>query len=151
MPFLKALKNIEPFLSSGQFTAMKANCLGEEKDFFIQEIIDLEKRIDSMPVTYQQDGMGDNAIVYLHYFTSNYDCYITEKDMDGGVNQAFGYAMFKNAIEFAELGYISIEEITECGAQLDLYFLPCTLSEVKQTIKAKTHGHNQTTIIFLTT
>ena len=93
--------------------------------------IDLEKLIASAPVTYEQDGKGDDAIVYLHYFFGGCDWYITEKDVDGGVQQAFGYAVLFGDKENAELGYICITEIIQCGAELDLYFTPCPLAEIK--------------------
>ena len=57
--------------------------------------------------------------------------YITEKDVDGGVQQAFGYAVLFGDKENAELGYICITEITQFGAELDLYFTPCPLAEAK--------------------
>jgi hypothetical protein len=33
--------------------------------------------------------------------------------------------------ERAELGYISISELVQCGAELDLHFEPATLGEIK--------------------
>ena len=103
----------------------------EEGDFFRQKFIDLENLIASTPVTYEQDGKGDDAIVYLHYFFGGCDWYITEKDADGGVLQAFGYAVLFGDKQNAELGYICITEITQFGAELDLYFTPCPLAEIK--------------------
>ena len=92
----------------------------------------MEKLIASTPVTYEQDGKGDDAIVYLHYFFGGCKrlC-ITEKDIDGGVQQAFGYAVLFGDKENAELGYICITEITQYGAELDLYFTSCPLAEIK--------------------
>jgi hypothetical protein len=127
----KAIQPIRPFLSHSQFSVMVSACSGEEGDFFRQKFIDLEKLIASTPVTYEQDGKGDDAIVYLHYFFGGCDWYITEKDADGGVLQAFGYAVLFGDKQNAELGYICITEITKCGAELDLYFTPCPLAEIK--------------------
>jgi len=64
----QAIQTIRPFLSHSQFSVMVSACSGEEGDFFRQKFTDLEKLIASTPVTYEQDGKGDNAIVYLHYF-----------------------------------------------------------------------------------
>lgn len=51
-------------------------------------------------------------------------------DPDGeGQIQAFGSA---NLGRGAELGYISIAEITECGAELDLHWTPCTLASLRK-------------------
>lgn len=65
-----------------------------------------------MPKTYEQDGKGDQATAHLHYFLNGSDWYITEKDMDGGIQQAYGYAILNGDDECAEVGYISIEELT---------------------------------------
>lgn len=126
-----AVPTIRPFLSSMQLSVMGDLSRGEEGSFFLQKFIDLQSQISTMPKTWDQDGKGDAAIAYLHYFIGGCDWYITEKDMDGGVQQAFGYAILNGDDECAELGYISITEITRCGAELDLHFTPCTLAEIK--------------------
>jgi hypothetical protein len=94
-----------------------------------------------MPKTYDQDGKGNDAIVYLHYFAGGEaNWWITEKDAGGpddepgtGQVQAFGLADLGDG---GELGYISIAEILECGGELDLYFRPTTLGEVKRKLAA---------------
>lgn len=126
-----AAKVITPFLSLGQLAAMADFSRGEEGDFFLQKFIDLAQLIETMPNTYEQDGQGDAAIVHLHYFLNGSDWYILEKDMDGGVQQAYGYAVLNGDDECAECGYMSIEEITSYGAELDLHFVPCSLGDIK--------------------
>lgn len=126
-----AVKLVAPFLSKMQLSAMVDACWGEEKGFFLQKFIDLASLIDNMPKTYEQDGKGDQATAYLHYFTGGSDWYITEKDMEGGILQAYGYAILSGDDECAEVGYISIEELTQYGAELDLHFTPCRLAEIK--------------------
>ncbi len=86
---------------------------------------------DNMPRTYETDGQGDKAIVYLHYFTAGCDWWIIERDVEKEQFQAFGFACLNGDTDNAELGYISLKEITDCGAELDLYFEPRPLSEVK--------------------
>lgn len=133
---------IRPFFSRNQFLAVAFAAdpkNSEEAEFFLRKLIDLAQQIDTMPKTYEQDGKGDEAIVHLHYFLGGSDWYITEKDMNGGIEQAFGYAILNGDDECAELGYISIQEITAYGAELDLHFTPCTLGE----IKAKRHQADQ--------
>lgn len=128
---IEAMPSVIPFLSRSQLAAMADGCRGEEKEFFMQKFIGLAQQINTMPVTYEQDAMGDQAIVHLHYFLNGSDWYITEKDVDGGIQQAFGYAVLGGNDQAAELGYISIEEITRHGGELNLYFMPCTLAEIK--------------------
>ena len=83
-----------------------------------------------MPKILEQDGKGDNAIAYLHYFTANTDFYITEKDIEDEITQAFRLVSFVS--DYPEIGYISIEEVIKAGAEIDLHFEPKTLGEIKQ-------------------
>jgi hypothetical protein len=117
---------------------------GEEREFFRDKLCDLAHLIETMPKTYDQDGKENFAIVYLHYFAGGQaSWWITEKDAGSpedepgtGQVQAFGYAdLFGDELS-AELGYISIAEILECGGELDLYFEPKTLGEVKHRLAA---------------
>ena len=88
--------------------------------------------IDTMPKTYEQDGLGDQAIASLHYFLGGCDWYITEKDAEApdslGQHQAFGWADLGGG---GELGYISLVELLANGAELDFHFRPCTLAALK--------------------
>jgi hypothetical protein len=133
-----AIPLVRPFLSRSQLTAMLEGCRGEEQEFFMTMFISLSERIAGMPKTYEQDGLGLQAVVHLHYFLGGSDWYITEKDIEGGVQQAFGYAVLNGDEESAELGYISIEEITRYGAELNLHFKPCTLAAIKAGRRAGT-------------
>lgn len=76
--------------------------------------------------TYEQEGKGDRAIIYLHYFIGNCNWYITEKDSAENQLQAFGLADLGYGPEY---GYISIKELLENGAELDLYYKPRTVAE----------------------
>lgn len=126
-----AIPTVRPFLSNTQLMMMAHAGAGEEGPFFQQKFIDLAQQIAAMPKTYEQDGKDGVATAYLHYFVGGCDWYITEKDAGDGVQQAYGYAILNGDDEMAECGYISIEEITRCGAELDLHFAPCTLAEIK--------------------
>ena len=85
---------------------------------------------NKMAKIYEQDGKGDDAIVYLHYFhASGADWYITERDISDEQHQAFGLADL--GMGFPELGYISIEELKSVGAELDIHWTPKTLGAVK--------------------
>ena len=71
-----------------------------------------------------------SALARLHYFTGGCDWWIVEKDADSdhaGQVQAFGVADLGMG---AELGYISIPELLENGAELDLYFTPKRMGEL---------------------
>lgn len=122
------LKKISPFLSGAQRKVIAQNMQGEEGQFFVDKVNELADIIATMPVMYEQDGKGDKAIVYLHYFMGSIDSYITEKDMEGdGTEQAFGYQDIGYG---GELGGISIAELVQNRMELDLYWTPKTLGEV---------------------
>lgn len=132
------VSTLKPFVNRSQLDAIGSMCYGEDRQFYIDKIVEFADRIDTMPETFEQDGLGDDAIVYLHYFGDSMDFYIMEKDASAddehGQMQAFGFA----DLHFGspELGYISIVELTENNMELDLYFEPCTLREVKDSMKA---------------
>lgn len=128
----KPIDVLRDFMGRGQRAAVKAGLLGEERDYFGQTLARLALTISAMHQTYEQDGKGDAAVVHLHYFTGGAHWFITEKDRDPdgeGQHQAFGLAdPFGDG---GELGYISLPEITRCGAELDFHWQPKTLGEVK--------------------
>jgi len=114
---------------------MQIQALEQVEDPYWMEIMErLNERVAIMPKTYEQNGLGDNAIAYLHYFTSSFDWYITEKDLTdedteiGEQQQAFGLACLFES----EMGFIPITEIIKLGAELDFYFTPRTLGEIKR-------------------
>lgn len=129
--YRKELDQLKPFLPRMEYEALRMDLIGEEKDGIGQMIKEWNSKIATMPKTYDQDGAGDNAVVHLHYFLGPHDWYITEKDMYDEQNQAFGWACLNGDTQNAELGYISIPEITACGVLLDLHWTPRPLREVK--------------------
>lgn len=125
---IEAINAVKLFTGNAQFQVMRAGLRGEESEHFLEKFMEFGKRIQAMPETYEQEGKGLKAVAYLHYFTGGCDWYITEKDMEAEQHQAFGLA---NLGYGGETGYISIVELLENGAELDLYFTPKTLAEVQ--------------------
>ena len=130
---LAAIKEIKPFMSSSQINCLVDGFRSEEKEFFKEKAREIAGIINNMPVTYEQDGDANDAIVYLHYFTGGCDWWITEKDIEGGIDQAFGFACI-NDPQNAELGYISIRELTKNNVELDFYYKQQTIGEVKESL-----------------
>ena len=122
-----ASNTLRHFVECSQLYEIRALCHSEERQFFINKLCELGRIVITMPVTYETDGQGDQAIVYLHYFTPGADWYITERDVMRDQLQAFGKA---NLGYGGELGYISIIELLECGAELDLHWTSKKLAEV---------------------
>lgn len=121
---------LRKFIPRSQMLALSVGCRGEEKEAFLEIFSRVIDTLGTMPVTYGQDGKGMDSIVYLHYFMGGCDWYITEKDMDGGVQQAYGYSVLNGDYQMAEFGYISIIELLKIGAELDLHFTPKALKEL---------------------
>lgn len=122
-----AINQMRGFIGTSQLQAIGQLCQGEERQFFFNKMVEMANMITSMPVTYETDGQGDQAVVQLHYFTQGCDWYITERDMETEQLQAFGMADLGYG---GELGYISIVELLECGAELDMHWKPKTLAQV---------------------
>jgi hypothetical protein len=130
---VKNVKIVRDFISPAQLNAMANGVRSEERSHFVAKFEELPNTISTMAKTYEQDGKGDDAIVYLHYFLGGADWFITEKDMEDEQYQAFGLADLFN--DGGELGYISIVELVQNGVELDLFWTPKTLREVKESRK----------------
>jgi ppGpp synthetase/RelA/SpoT-type nucleotidyltranferase len=86
-------------------------------------------RFIDIPKLYFQDEKGKNAIVYLHYFSSGSDWYITELDKTTG--EAFGYVILNGDTQNSEFGYIDIKDLVSNNKiEIDLYWSLQTLNEI---------------------
>lgn len=121
-----SLAQLRGFIGTAQLQAIGQVCYSEEKQFMFAKLDEMARIVTTMPKTYETDGQGDQAIAQLHYFTGGCDWYITERDQETEQLQAFGLA---NLGYGGELGYISIVEILESGAELDLYWSPKPISQ----------------------
>ena len=124
------LDTLKLLTTAEQFEVITDAMLGEEGDHFIELIDRIHATWQAMPKTYETDAQGRAALARLHYFTGGCDWWIVEKDADpnhAGQVQAFGVA---NLGMGPEAGYISIPELLENGAELDLYFKPQTIGDL---------------------
>ncbi len=130
---LTAIQTLRRFAPSSQIDALYEGIRSEEGEFFKAKIFEMSKLISAMPKTYEQEELGDEAIVSLHYFRGGMDWYITERDVETpdepGQHQAFGLADLGYG---GELGYISIVDLIRNGVELDLYWTPVTLGTIRQ-------------------
>ena len=125
---MEKLCTFRAFVNPSQRSAMYSAMQGEVGAFFRELVGNLITALDTMPKVYEQDGLGDQAVIHLHYFTGSRDWYITERDTSEEQHQAFGLADFGDG---GELGYISIAELIKHGVELDLYWKPRTLAEIR--------------------
>lgn len=92
----------------------------------------IEKNLKKLGDYRSQDGLGDKAMVYAHYFYGQTDQFITETDFKDGNEFLFGFTILNGDTRFAELGAISLEELVENKKiELDFYWEPVTLGEAK--------------------
>lgn len=135
---MAALQRLTGFIGGSQLKVLPGFIRGEDGQGYMEILERLAGIVESMPVTYGQDGKGDDAIVYLHYFTGAYDGYVTEKDMEEPDNpaeaqwQAHGYVHWAQNGPHLSMGYICLPEIFGSNAELDFHFTPCTVREIKR-------------------
>ena len=122
------LDYLKKFISKQQINSLEYLLKSEEKQYFKDKIDEIYTIVDTMPKTYDTDGEGDSAIVYLHYFINNSDFYITEKDIEDEQLQAFGLVSLSG--DEPELGYVPISELIDMNVELDLYWSHKTLKKV---------------------
>lgn len=128
--------NLKHFVGQDQMQCLRDACKGEEGEYFKQIVLKLKSHIVCMPKTYETDGQGDDVVVMLHYFRGGSDWWVIERDVKLNEQiQAFGYVCLNGDVDNAELGYINIEELIRYGVEVDLYFEPVTLREVKEKLQ----------------
>jgi hypothetical protein len=129
-PTPEALATLRTLTTPEQCAVILAAARGEEGEHFREIIDSIHTTWQAMPKTYETDAHGRAALARLHYFIGGCDWWIVEKDADpdrAGQVQAFGIADLGMG---RELGYISIPELLENGAELDLYFKPQPIGEL---------------------
>ena len=90
--------------------------------------------LKGVPKLYEQDGLGEDAIVHLKFFIDSFTWYITEIDPETG--QAFGKTFSSHCPE-GELGYVSVVELSQLRGSIghaverDRYFSKKPLKDCK--------------------
>ncbi len=130
---------LRPFIGPAQTAVLEEMLKGEEALYFQELLSDLATDIQAMPQTGETDGQGDKAVAHLHYFMGQFDFWITERDIGDGTadlrqHQAFGFVNLGDP-DNAELGYISLPELFASNVELDLYWVPKTLGEIKAQVR----------------
>lgn len=97
----------------------------------IPTMIKLFNQILLTPIVY---GSNKDSKFMLHYFNSGPDVYIKELDYGTGL-QDYGFVILNGDLEMAELGYVSIQDLIKQGFELDYYYTPQTLAEIKKETK----------------
>jgi len=129
----QALHELEKrrLLPRGEFLTLAQNLKGEEGLEIAGIIKKVWQTFQTMPKTYDtQEGKDPTA--YLHYFDGgSFDWWITETDSEPEQLQAFGFVKSELCPE-GEWGFVNLQEITQAGAELDLYFTPAPVSTFRK-------------------
>lgn len=125
------LAAIRSLLPQKQLLLMTVNLM--RQDTYAETSLAIEvlyERFMKCPRTYQTDGNKGKAVCQFRYFAEDSEYHIVELDVSGPPHhQAYGYGSLNGY--YPELGYISIPELMSAGFELDLQFVPQTLSELK--------------------
>jgi len=112
----------------GEIGALLESLKGEEGIAIAETVKKVWQTFEGMPSPYTTQDEKDPT-AHLHYFLNGWDWWIIEKDIEEQ-EQVFGFVKSDLCPE-GELGYISLPEITQAGAELDLYFTPAPVSKFK--------------------
>ena len=126
------ITDLQRFIGRSQWAAIQQILKGEEGEYFKSLLVALKQTIQDMPTTYQTEEQGDAAIATLHYFQAGSDWWIIELDSNEDQSQAFGFVCLNGDTLNAEYGYISIPELLSHGIELDLYFPPTSMGEIRE-------------------
>jgi len=130
MTALETLYKLQ-LIPKGEYITLKSNLKGEEGEAIGERVLGVYNTFKTMPKTYETEKVKDK-VAHLHYFKNGHDFYIYEKDMEEEEQiQAFGFVT-SNLCPEGEMGYINIQEVTQAGAEVDLYWTPKPLSECKK-------------------
>jgi hypothetical protein len=92
---------------------------------------------EKIPELYATEPIPfDKKIIHQRYQIKEIGFYWLIAELDREKNLAFGYANLNNDL-FAEWGYISIDELLENGASLDIEWKPCTYDEARKRIRSE--------------
>ncbi len=93
-----------------------------------------EKSKTRIPELYETEATPfEKKVIHQRYHISDIGFYWLIAELDEKQNLGFGYANLNND-DFAEWGYISIDELLESGAELDSTWKPCTYTEAMKRI-----------------
>lgn len=118
----KARKRVLPILPIHQDKAIKG--FGSQ-----QEVLSTYHQIESLLDAYKgKKGEWKESIIYLHYFYSGSDWWITDFNLKE--KMAFGYVVLNGDTQMSEFSHISLEELKNTQpVELDFYWKPKTLNQ----------------------
>jgi len=104
----------------------------------------VDEKTDSIPGLYATEHVPfEDKVIYRRYRIREIGFYWLIAELDKEENLAFGYANLNND-DFAEWGYISIDELLENGAESDKEWRKCTYRDaMKKVIEERNDRREQ--------
>ena len=97
---------------------------------------------DDIPQLYKtEDTLAEKKIIYQKWEIPEIGFYWLIAELDRRENIAYGYANL-NDDQFAEWGYISIDELIENNASFCLDWMPCTFEDAQKRINSTRKSGN---------
>ncbi len=98
---------------------------------------------EEIPKLYATENIPlEKKIIHQRYEIKEIGFYWLIAELDKKENLAFGYANLNND-DFAEWGYIDINELTENGVELDDGWKPCTYRDAIERITKEREERNK--------
>jgi hypothetical protein len=131
---MKQKSVLQSFIGPCQRGTIRCALKSEEGPWFARRLSELQTVLDSMPVSYETEGA--EKVARLHYFRGSCDAWIVELDKgapddapEDYQSQAWGMVDLGYG---PEVGYVSIPELLAAGMELDLYYKPQTLADIRR-------------------
>jgi hypothetical protein len=94
----------------------------------------VNERTDGIPELYATEHIPlEKKVIYRRYRIREIGFYWLIAELDKDRKLAFGYANLNND-DFAEWGYISLDELLDNGAEQDMTWKPCTYKDAMNRI-----------------
>lgn len=121
---LAALRRVVPI---HQWSMLRDLMHGDERDFFIDALVDIEQRWTAMPANGQSEGTPTSKMLApIHIFAPTADWWLIERS-DDPKEPIFGIA----DLGCREMGYIYMPDVLRHPlCEIDLHYTPKTVDEI---------------------
>lgn len=121
------------FIGSSQRLILSCALRRTEGAYFRRVIDDLSHRIAQMPRVGANAPICDpnSETVHLHYFMGSRHWYVLARDASHAQERAYGVCRWGSE-EPEAAGYFPLNVLLSAGAELDMYFEPTPLAELKR-------------------
>ena len=130
----QACQMLETFVGKQELTTLRENFSGEDGAYFIGVALELANRIHAMPTTSERaEADAAPPVAYLRYSNCNAEWYVVKRSPALGEiqHEAYGFARPYGDGGETSMSNISIEKLLKLGVDLDIYFTPQPLDDIR--------------------